>query len=162
MTLAWPKGINKMNPLEITMRLMMVIPDHFKTYEMCNETVHIEPLSLEYVPYCFKTQGMCNEAVVHNPYTMRFIPDHPRTQEMCNDIWRINPATFSLIFDRFKAQECEKAVEVDPWQLYNVPDRFKTQNRYNYGMMMTIIIMMRLLSGTKTIKNARPRNKKKS
>ena len=31
--------------------------------------------------------------------------------------------------DHFKTQEmCIKAVEVGPWQLYDVPDHFKTQD----------------------------------
>ena len=120
MTLTGDKGVYQMNPLEITPRLMIAIPDRFKTQEMCNEAVHMEPLSLEYVPDCLETQGLYNEAAVQTPYTMGFIPDHVRTQEMC--IMRINPAAFLFISDRFKAQEMrEKAVEVDPWQLYYVP-----------------------------------------
>ena len=37
-----------------------VVPDHLKMQEMYNEAVHIEPLSLTYVPDRFKTQEMCN------------------------------------------------------------------------------------------------------
>ena len=44
----------------------MAIPDHFKTQEMCNKAVHIEPNLLTYIPDCLKTQEMCNEAVVLN------------------------------------------------------------------------------------------------
>ena len=39
---------------------------------------------------------------------------------------RIRPATFCLIRDHFKTQEmCIEAVEVDPWELHDVPDHFK-------------------------------------
>ena len=54
---------------------MMEIPDRFKTQEMCNEAVHIEPLSLEYVPDRFKTQRMCSETGVRNPYMLRFMSE---------------------------------------------------------------------------------------
>ena len=41
---------------------------------------------------------------------------------------RTRRAFFDLVPDRFKTLEmCIKAVEVDPWQLYNVPDHFKIQ-----------------------------------
>ena len=41
---------------------------------------------------------------------------------------------FHLIPDRFKTQEmCIKAVEVDPWHLYDVPDHFKTQEMCDKG-----------------------------
>ena len=41
----------------------VTIPEHLKMQGMCNEAVHIEPLSLVYVPDYLKTQEMCNEAV---------------------------------------------------------------------------------------------------
>ena len=32
-----------------------MVPDHFKTQEMYNEAVHMEPNLLVYTPDCFKT-----------------------------------------------------------------------------------------------------------
>ena len=44
---------------------------------------------------------------------------------MFGEVMRVRPAAFFLIFDRFKTQEmCIIAVEVDPWQLDDVPDWF--------------------------------------
>ena len=44
---------------------------------------------------------------------------------MFGEVMRVRPAAFFLIFDRFKTQEmCIIAVEVDPWQLHDVPDWF--------------------------------------
>ena len=38
-----------------------------------------------------------------------------------------NPAVFFLVADRSKTQKmCIKALEVDPWQLKDVPDQYKT------------------------------------
>ena len=39
-----------------------------------------------------------------------------------------NSAAFFVFPDRFKTENmCIKAVEVDPWQLKDVPDNFKKQ-----------------------------------
>ena len=65
--------------------------------------MHIEPLSLAYVPDHFKTPEMCNEAVSKKAYMLKYVPDL-KTQKMC-----------------------EKAVEVDSWQLEYVPDNLKMQ-----------------------------------
>ena len=73
---------------------MMVMPDQFKTQEICNEAVHVEPNLMAYAPDCSKTQEICNEAVAHNPCTLRFIPDHFRTLEMCNLTMCIKSAEF--------------------------------------------------------------------
>ena len=38
------------------------------------------------------------------------------------------PSSIFLVSERFKTQEmCIKSVEVDPWQLKDVPDHFKSQ-----------------------------------
>ena len=79
------KDINKMDFIEIIRRLIIYVPDHVKTQEMCNDSVRIKPLSLAHVPDRFKTQEMCIEAVARNPYTLKYIPDHLKTQEMCNE-----------------------------------------------------------------------------
>ena len=47
---------------------------------------------------------------------------------MCNETMRENPAAFFLVSGCFKTQEmCIKAVEVDSWQLDDVPNHFETQ-----------------------------------
>ena len=58
--------------------------EHFKTQELCEEAVFMEPFSLAFVPDRFKTEGMCSEAVRREPYTLDCVPDHLKTQEMCN------------------------------------------------------------------------------
>ena len=128
LTLTRPKDINKINLLEFFLRLMIVVPDHTKTQESCNEAVEEDPSLLACAPDRLKSQEMCSKAVRNKPYTLRFIPDHLKTREMCNYIMHINLAAFFLIPDRVKAQEmCIKAVEKDPWQLYCVPDHLKTK-----------------------------------
>ena len=46
---------------------------------------------------------------------------------MCNEAMRENPATFFIVPDHFKRQEMyNDAVDVDPWNLYDIPDYHKT------------------------------------
>ena len=58
------------------------VPDCFKTQEMCNEAVCINPL-LAFVPDYFKTEETCNRAVRNKPYTLKYVLNHLKTQEMC-------------------------------------------------------------------------------
>ena len=60
---------------EMIQHLIMVMSDQFKTQEMRNEAVRIEPHNLAFVPDCFKTQEICNDAVHNNPNVLRFVPD---------------------------------------------------------------------------------------
>ena len=46
--------------------LICHVPDHFKTEEMCNDAVWVDPLHLKYVPDHFKKQEMCDKAVRDN------------------------------------------------------------------------------------------------
>ena len=55
---------------------IVTIPDHLKTQEMCNEAVHLNPLSLKYVPDHFKIQEMCDEVVRNKLCMLLFVPDH--------------------------------------------------------------------------------------
>ena len=48
------------------------------------------------------------------PRWIREIPSHLRTQEMCGEVYNVQ-------------KMCNEAVEIDPWQLYDVPYYLKTQ-----------------------------------
>ena len=86
------------------------------------------PRWMREIPEHFKTQEMCNETVAQFSYALRYVPDHLKTQEMCEEAERNNPAVFFLVPDHFKIEEmCKKALEVDPWQLSDIPDYLKKQ-----------------------------------
>ena len=42
---------------------LFVIPDHFKTQEMCIKAVEVDPWELGNIPDTFKAQKICNKAV---------------------------------------------------------------------------------------------------
>ena len=67
------------------------------------------------------------------PCWIREIPEHLKTSEISNEaVAVLLLSTFSSVLflnpDRFKKQDmCIKALEVDPWNLYNISDNLKTQ-----------------------------------
>ena len=81
---------------------IVTIPDHLKTQEMCDETVHTEPLSLAYVPDKYKMQEMWDKVVRNKLCMLLFIPDHFWTQEICKEIMCTMPDAFHCILDCFK------------------------------------------------------------
>ena len=88
---------------------------------MCNQAVHIEPLT--YVPDRFKTQRGSAQQAMHAV----FAPDHFKTMEMCNEIM-VDPSSLQFAPDHFKTQEvCNKAVTEDLFSLACVPNWFVTQ-----------------------------------
>ena len=65
--------------------MLEVVPDYFKTQEMCNDVVKKRPWQLKYVPGYFKTQKICNDVVEKVPWALEYVPDHLKTQKMCDD-----------------------------------------------------------------------------
>ena len=63
-------------------RWIREVPEHFKTKEMCNERVCMEPYSLEIVLDRLKTEEMFKEVVRRDSYSLRYVPDHLETQDM--------------------------------------------------------------------------------
>ena len=83
---------------------------------------------------------MCERAVEDDPGTLEFVPDHDKTQGMC-----------------------DKAVRDHFFSLKYVRDWFYDDSEYGMmtaNVMMMMMMMMRSLSGTKVIKNARPKKQK--
>ena len=112
-----PERLNKMSSLlkslcqYILFRMSEYIP---WTQGMYNETVHIEPHFLAFIPDYLRTREMWNEVVRREPYTLQYIPDHFITQGMCNEVVHIEPRFLAFVPDCFKTQKmCNKAVEED-------------------------------------------------
>ena len=90
--------------VQIEPNFLTCVPDLFKSQEMCNEAVRMEPCcGVEFVPDRLKTEDMCIEAVRRDEYTLGYVPDNLKTQEMCNEAVRNKPAVFVLVPNRFKA-----------------------------------------------------------
>ena len=74
------------------------VPDHFKTHEMCNEIMRIEPAAFYLIPDRLKTQEMCIEAVEVDPW-------HLKTQEMCDAAVREDPSSLESVPGWFVKQQ---------------------------------------------------------
>ena len=62
---------------------MELIPEKFKTKELCELAVSTSGWALEYAPEEFKTKELCETAVTQNPYALQYVPDEHRGIEMC-------------------------------------------------------------------------------
>ena len=58
------------------------------------------------IPGYFKTQEMCNKAVRMEPYSLEFVPDHLKAQEMCNEATCDNSQYFFLFLSVLKYKKC--------------------------------------------------------
>ena len=80
---------------------------------MCNEAVHMKPLSLTYVLDHLKTEGMCIKAVEADPSDLRYIPDHLKHRKWKEEE---DPMNLDYVPDQFKTQEmCNEAVHWYPY-----------------------------------------------
>ena len=66
----------------------------FKTQEICDKEVSVNPWSLWGVPEQYITQEMCNKAIRNDPAVLFLVPDCFKTQELCINalkarIWRV-------------------------------------------------------------------------
>ena len=75
-----------------------LVPEYFKTQEMCEKAVNVHPWALKFVPDKYKTQGMCNDAAACNPWSLEFVPDYLKTQKMCERSVEEKPYTPHLFW----------------------------------------------------------------
>ena len=71
-----------------------LVPDRFKTQEMCNEVLEVDPWQLYDVPDYLKTQEICDKAVRDYLFSLQFVPDWFVTQQQI-DIWYDNDYVFN-------------------------------------------------------------------
>ena len=58
-----------------------LVPDRFKTQEICIKAAEADPWQLHSVLDDFKTQEMCDRVVRHDPLSLQFVPDWFVTQQ---------------------------------------------------------------------------------
>ena len=63
-----------------------LIPNHFKTQEVCINAIEKEPWQPKNVPDCLKTQEMCDKAVRDYLLSLRLVPDWLVKQQQI-DAW---------------------------------------------------------------------------
>ena len=123
------------------------ISDHFKTQEICNKVVEVDPWQLKDVPNHFKTQEMCNKAMRYYPFSLQFVPDWFVTQQQI-DVWYDDNYVYDdeIIewYDGCKARKAQKAKikeEFSPiawhpsrrWDWIDVFLKMKKQKQKNCG-----------------------------
>ena len=90
-----------------------LIPDRFKTQEMCNKAVEEGPWWLEHLPHHLKTEEICNKAVRDHLFSLHFAPDWFVTQQQRNvwydDDYAYNDNEMIKWYDRYKKRKAQKA-----------------------------------------------------
>ena len=63
-----------------------LVPDRFKTQELCKIAVRVDPWQLNDIPDYLKTQKICDNVVQSDPSSLQFVPDRFVTEEQI-DVW---------------------------------------------------------------------------
>ena len=71
---------------------------------MCNKKILPDGCAFFLIPDCFKTQEMCDEAKARSPHMLRHVPDLFKAQEMCDKANEKNPQGLEDVSDHFKAE----------------------------------------------------------
>lgn len=103
-----------------------LVPDSYKTEELCLLSVPYLGDMLQYVPDKLKTKQMCLLAVNNNYYAFIYIPDIFKTREMCEAAVKINPIMLKYVPDSMKTYKmCLRAVSRGFNSLKFVPSEIK-------------------------------------
>ena len=65
------------------------------------------PWVLELVPDQYKTQEMCNEAVQSDPWTLKHVPDQFVTRKMCDET--VKKSSCALWYKGYQQRKAQKA-----------------------------------------------------
>ena len=90
---------------------------------MCNQAVDINIDASEYIAQCFKTQEMWDKPVDVDPSVIQFVPELSKLKKCVIKLLILLILVFDSIPDRFKTQKmCDKAVDdfLPTWKF--VPD----------------------------------------
>ena len=85
--------------------MLLFVPEHFKTTEMCNEIMRTMPEAFHRIPDRFKTQEMCKKAVKVDPSSLQPVPDHLKTREMSDATVREGLSSLTYVPDWFVRQQ---------------------------------------------------------
>ena len=66
--------------------VFFLVPDRFKTQELCIKALEVDPWQLNNIPDYLKTQKMCDKVVKDYPSSLQFVPDWFVTQQKI-DVW---------------------------------------------------------------------------
>ena len=80
---------------------------------MCEKAVENDPEALEFVSAHFKTQEICNETIEVCPWSLEYIPDWLVTREAvdmwCDDVDYYDEYNFFKWYEGYKKRKAQKA-----------------------------------------------------
>ena len=91
--------------------VLILVPEEFKTKEICEIAVEKHGDNLQYVPEHLKSPELCKLAISEDGWALEYVPDKYKTPELC-----------------------EIAVSNLGWALEFVPEEFKTLELCKYAI----------------------------
>ena len=85
--------------------MLLFVPDHFWTQQMCNERMHTMPNAFHRILDRFKTQEMCIKAVEVDPSFLQLVPGHFKTQEIYDKALINDSSSLQFVPDWFVTQQ---------------------------------------------------------
>ena len=101
---------------------LKIVPDEYKTEEVCLAAVRQFGLALAYVPDKLKTRDLCRTAVIQEGTSLKFVPQRFVDLNMCYMAVSENGMALYYVPERLKeVSVCQRAVEQDRNAIEFVP-----------------------------------------
>ena len=93
-----------------------LVPDCYKTQEMCNKAVNTYPSAKQLIPECYKTQEMYHKAVDACHFVSDSVLDLYKNQEMCDKVFPRDLNSKSTFLIDIRLKKCVIKMLMLVWQ----------------------------------------------
>jgi len=106
---------------------LQYVPENLKTTELCLEAVKKDGQSLIDVPILLQTAELCLDAVKQNGYALQYVPKSLKTAELCLEAIKKNGCALQYVPETIQTSElCLEAVKQSSHAIRYVPENLKT------------------------------------
>ena len=121
---------NILKPICLWLKNLRLVPEEYRTKELCELAVKQNGEALYYVLEKYITQELCNLAVQQNGMALEFVPLELRTSLYKLAIQN-NGEALQHVPEEYRTKElCELAVKNNGYAIYYIPEELKTEELY--------------------------------
>ena len=129
------KHWNVLEPICLWLNDLRLVPDKFRTPELCELAVKQNGLALEYVPENIINKELCEIAVQKDGRSLEFIPEKLRTPELCELAVKQDGSSLRFIQQKQRTIElCQIAIASNGSSLQYVPNKYITEEFYELAV----------------------------
>ena len=122
------KNWTVLKPICLWLNDLRLVPDKFRTPELCELAVKQNGLALEYVPENIINKELCEIAVQKDGRSLEFIPEKLRTPELCELAVKQDGSSLRFIQQKQRTIElCQIAIASNGSSLQYVPEKLITK-----------------------------------